>query len=329
MEPVQRLRRRARSTLMSLAVALPALLAAAQPFPARPVTLIVNGGAGSLPDSFARPLADRLQQALGQPVVVENKSGAGGMVALQSLKTSPADGHTLALVTNAHAVWNPYVFPKLTYDPQADLQPVAGIAVIPMALVVNPKLPVQSLEDLVALARREPGRLNYASSSNGSPPHVLFEQFKQQAGADIVHVPFKTGPDALASVVSGDTQAYLAGTALVGSMVQDGRLRVLAVSPRVASPAFARAPTFAEKGYPGFENAVWLGLVTRTGVPALVVEQLHREVGRALQEPAMREALQAHGSLPYDVSPAALAQRIADDRRLWAPVLQKLDLKPH
>ena len=323
------LRRRALFPLaaLALALALPGIATAADAFPSRSVTLIVNGGAGSLPDSFARPLADQLRTALGQPVVIENKPGAGGMVAMQMLKSQPADGHTLAIITNAHAVWNPYVFSKLNYDPQADLLPVSPIAAIPMALAVNPKLGVKSVEELVALAKREPGKLNYASSSNGSPPHVLFELFKDQAGIDIQHVPFKTGPDALTATVAGDTQIYLAGTSLVEPMVKDGRLKVLAVSPAVKSPTFAGQPTFASKGHPGFEGAVWLGVVARPGVPDAVVQRLNREIGAALSDPALAAAFEAHGSLPYHASPAAFAKRIADDRALWTPVLQRVGVK--
>lgn len=314
--------------LALMAVAAP-MLQAADGYPSKTITLIVNGGAGSLPDNFARPLAERLRQALGQPVVVDNKPGAGGLVALQALKSAPADGHTLAIVTNAHVVWNPFVFPKLTYDPQADLLPVSPIALIPMALVVNPRVPARSLEELVALARREPGVLNYASSSNGSPPHVLFELFKAQSDTRIVHIPFRTGPDALTSVMAGDTQIYLAGTSLVEPMVKDGRLRVLAVSPSVKSPTFANVPTFADRAYIGFESAVWLGLVTNAGVPAAVVERLNREIGQLLQDPAVQKVFDSQGSLPWHASPAAFAQRIAQDRALWTPVLQKLDIKPN
>ena len=303
--------------------------ASAQSFPSKPVTLIVNGGAGSLPDLFARPLAEKLRVALGQTVVVDNKPGAGGMVAMQTLKSAPADGHTVALITNAHAVWNPYVFPKLSYNPETDLVAVSPIAVIPMAVAVNPRLPVSSIEELVALAKKQPGVLNYASSSNGSPPHILFEMLKDKSGADIVHVPFKTGPDALTSVVAGDTQIYMAGTSLVEPMVKDGRLKVLAVSPRVSGPTFDKAPTLASLGYDGFEGAVWLGVVTSAGVPADVVERLNREIGAALKDPAMQKSIADHGSLVYYASQADFAARIKADRALWAPVLQKLNLKPN
>ena len=318
-----------RSLLASavLSVAAAPQLQAAEAFPSRAVTLIVNGGAGSLPDSFARPLADKLRQSLGQPVVIENKPGAGGMTAMQMLQNQPADGHTLAIITNAHAVWNPYVFNKLSYNPETDLLPVSPIAVIPMALAVNPKLGVNSVEELVARAKREPGKLNYASSSNGSPPHVLFELFKQQAGVNITHVPFKTGPDALTSVVSGDTQVYFAGTSLVEPMIKDGRLKSLAVSPSVKTAAFAGQPTMESKGYKGFEGAVWLGVVARPGVPEAVVARLNRDIGAALSDPALAGALEAHGSLPYHASPAAFAQRISDDRKLWTPLLKSIGVK--
>ena len=302
---------------------------AADAWPSRTITLVVNGGAGSLPDIFARPLADRLQAALGQPVVVDNRPGAGGMVAMQQVRQAPADGHTLAVVTNAHMVWNPYVFPKLSYDPAADLQAVSPISIIPMALVVNPKLPVRTLPELFALARKEPGKLNYASSGNGSPPHVLFEMLRDQAGADIVHVPFKTGTDALTSVAAGDTQIYFAGTSLVEPMVKDGRLRVLAVSPHVDVPAFAQAPTLQSLGFAGYESAVWLGLVAKAGVPAAVVQRLNAEVDKAMSDPAMARALQSHGALPYHASTAAFDERIARERATWGPAIQRMGIKPN
>lgn len=295
-------------------------------FPSRPLTLIVNGGAGSLPDLFARPLAEQLRQSLGQPVVVDNRPGAGGMLAMQQLKSAPADGHTLALVTNAHAVWNPQVFPKLSYDPVADLQAVSPLAVIPMALAVHARLPAQTLEELVALAKAKPGQLNYASSSNGSPPHVLFELFKRQSGADIVHVPFKTGPQALSSVAAGDTQAYLAATALLEPLVQDGRLRVLAVSPAVPGPPWQGVPTLASRGFAGFEGAVWLGVVTRSGVAAQPVERLNRAIGEALRTPALQQAIAGQGSIVWHDSAQAFASRIEADRALWTPVLQQLQI---
>ena len=302
--------------------------ASAQDWPARPVTILVNGGPGSLPDLFARPLAERLHHALGQPVVVENKPGAGGMLAMQQLKSAPADGHTLALVTNAHLVWNPYIFPALTYDPAHDLQPVSPLAVIPMALTVNDKLPAQSLDQLLALARQKPGRLNYASSGNGSPPHVLFEMLREQAGVDIMHVPFKTGTGALNSVLAGDTEIYFAGTALVEPMVKEGRLRVLAMSETVPDAAFGKAPTLAASHFRGFEGAVWLGVAARAGTPEAIVQRLNEEIGRAQQDGALKQMYASHGSLPYHLAAQAFAQRVAAERDASGPVLRKLGIKP-
>ena len=298
-------------------------------WPRKPLTIVVNGGAGSLPDIFARPLGDRLQAALGQPVVIDNKPGAGGMVAMQQVKSAPKDGHTLAVVTNAHMVWNPYVFPKLSYDPATDLVPVSPISVIPMALAVNPKLTANSVAELFALAKKEPGKLNYASSGNGSPPHVLFEMLRDQGGVNIVHVPFKTGTDALTSVVAGDTQIYFAGTSLVEPMVKDGRLRVLAVSPKVPAPVFAGAATLESAGFPGYESAVWLGLVATAGTPPAVIKRLNEEVAKALNDPAMKQAMLAHGALPYTSTPEAFAQRIANERGTWGPAIRRLGIQPN
>jgi tripartite-type tricarboxylate transporter receptor subunit TctC len=302
--------------------------AQAADWPARPITIVVNGGPGSLPDLFARPLAERLHHAFGQPVVVENKPGAGGLLAMQQLKSAPPDGYTLALVTNAHLVWNPYIFPALTYDPVRDVVPVSPLAVIPMALTVNDKVPAQSLAQLFGLTRQQPGRLNYASSGNGSPPHVLFEMLREQAGVDIMHVPFKTGTGALNSVLAGDTQMYFAGTALVEPMVKEGRLRVLAISDAVPDAAFGRAPTLAQQDFRGFEGAVWLGVAARAGTPDAIVQRLNAQIGRAQQDGAMRQMYASHGSLPYHLDAAAFAQRVADERKASGPVLRKLGIKP-
>jgi tripartite-type tricarboxylate transporter receptor subunit TctC len=320
--------RRAAGCLAALAALAAVPKAWADDWPTRPVTILVNGGPGSLPDLFARPLAERLHKALGQPVVVENKPGAGGMLAMQQLKSAPTDGHTLALVTNAHLVWNPYIFPALTYDPARDLLPVSPLAVIPMALTVNDKMPAQSLDQLLALARKQPGKLNYASSGNGSPPHVLFEMLREQAGVDIVHVPFKTGTGALNSVLAGDTQMYLAGTALVEPMVKDGRLRALAISEAVPDAAFGKTPTLAQSGLRGFEGAVWLGVAASAGTPDAIVQRLNAEIGRAQQDGALKQMYASHGSLPYHLAPAAFAQRVAAERDASGPVLRKLGIKP-
>lgn len=303
---------------------------AAAQFPSRDMTLIVNGGAGSLPDIFARPLAERLQNSLGKTVVIDNRPGAGGMVALQNLKDSDGSGHTLAIVTNAHAVWSPYVFPKLTYDPSTDLKPVSPIAILPMAVVVNPKIKANSVKELLELAKAQPGVLNYASSGNGSPPHILFEVLRDKAGnPDIVHVPFKTGPDALLATVAGDTQIYFAGSVLVEPMLKDGRLRGLAVSPKVDGEAFAKLPTLEQEGYDGFESAVWIGVVANKNTPDAVVEKINQAIGQALQDPAYLKIMAANGSIPYPDSPAGFAQRIETERKDWGPLLEKLAIKPN
>lgn len=302
---------------------------ATQAFPSKTITLLVNGGPGSLPDIFARPLADKLRQSLGQTVVVDNRPGAGGMVAMQQLKDAKADGHTLAIITNAHAVWNPYVFPHLTYSPSADLKPVSPIAILPMALVVNPQLGVHSVPELVAKAKAEPGVLNYASSGNGSPPHVLFEVWRNQAGLEIEHIPFKTGPDALTSTVADDTQVYFAGTALVEAMVRDNKLQVLAVSPSVDSTTFAAAPTMEQAGFPGYESAVWLGVVAPADTPDMVVNTLNTAITKALADPRFASIMQANGSIPLHESASDFAHRINHERQTWGPQIERIGIRPN
>jgi len=295
-------------------------------YPARPIHLIVNGAPGSLPDLFARPIAEKMRTSMGQAVVIDNRPGAGGLLAMTNLKNSPADGYTLAVVTNAHAVWNQYLFNKLPYDPRADIQAVSPVAVIPMVLTASPALSAGSLKELVSLAKAKPGVLNYASSSTGSPPHVLFEMFKLQTGADILHVPFKSGPDALNSTISDRTQLYLAGSALIEPQVKDGRLKALAVNTRDRLPSLPSVPTFAEQGYPGLEDTVWLGIVTRTGVPADIVQKLNREIAKAVQAEDMKKLYDAHGSVVYTSGPEEFAARITADHALWGPVIKKANI---
>lgn len=305
---------------------LAAAPAQAQDFPTKPIHVIVNGAPGSLPDLFARPIAEKMRQSLGQAVVVENKPGAGGLVAMTQLKNAPADGYTLAIVTNAHAVWNQYLFKNLPYDPSKDLQAVSPVATIPMVMAASPALQANSLKALVALAKEKPGTLNYASSSNGSPPHVLFEMFKLQTGADIVHVPFKSGPDALNSTIADRTQLYLAGSALIEAQIKDGRLKGLAVNTRERLANLPNVPTFAEQNLPGYEDSVWLGIVTRTGTPAAVVNKLNAEIAKAVQAEDMKKLYASHGSEVYLSSAERFAARIQADHELWGPVIRKANI---
>lgn len=301
--------------------------AMSQTYPARPIHLIVNGAPGSLPDLFARPLAEKLRLAMGQSVVIDNRPGAGGMVAMAALKNSPADGYALAMVTNAHVVWNPYLFSKPSYDARNDLAPVSPVASIPMVLAASPALPANTLEELIALAKSRPGQLNYASSSTGSPPHILFELLKSQASLDIMHVPFKSGPDAMNSTLSDRTQLYLAGSALVEPQIRAGKLKALAVGAAQRLPSLPDVPTFAEKGMPGHDGVVWLGVITNKGVPAEIVERLNQEIGKALQTPDMQKIYESSGSAPYHTSVRAFQQRIAADHSTWGPVISQAGIR--
>lgn len=300
--------------------------AQAQTYPAKPITILVNGAPGSLPDLFARPIAEKMRQALGQAVIVDNRPGAGGLLAMTHLKNSPPDGYTLAMVTNAHAVWNQYLFKDLPYDTRKDLKPIAPIASIPMVLTAPKDFPANTLQETIELAKKQPGTLNYASSSNGSPPHVLFEMLKLQTKADIVHVPFKSGPDAMNSTISGRTHLYLAGAALVEPMTKDGRLKALAVGTPERLSSFPTVPTFAEAGLSGHDNAVWLGMVTRSGVSDDVVNKLNKAISDAIGSPDMANLFKAQGSAPYIGSVADFEKRIKEDHERWGPVIKEADI---
>lgn len=316
------------ATFASTLVCGAAAAQAADTWPQRPIHLVVNGAAGSLPDMFARPLADRLHAVLGQTIVVENKPGAGGLLAMQQVKQSPADGQTFAIVTNAHMVWNPHLFAKMPYDPATDIAPVSPLAVLPMAMAVSKDLPVSSLAEFVAYAKARPGELNYASSGNGSPPHVLFELFQSQAGTKFVHVPFRSGPDALNALLAQDVQAYLAGTALVQNLIGEGRLKVIGVGAAEPQPNLPGVATFADAGFPGYEQAIWLGVVTREGVDPAIIERMNGAIQQALQDPALIRVFESHGSLPYPGSAQDFKARIEADRTLWAPILEKAGITP-
>ncbi|MCK9508238.1 MAG: tripartite tricarboxylate transporter substrate binding protein [Pigmentiphaga sp.] len=300
--------------------------AQAQNYPTKPIHILVNGAPGSLPDLFARPIAEKMRQSLGQAVVVDNRPGAGGLLAMTHLKNSQPDGYTLAIVTNAHAVWNQYLFKELPYDTRKDLKPIAPVATIPMVLTAPKDFPANTIQETIELAKKQPGVLNYASSSVGSPPHVLFEMLKLQTKADILHVPFKSGPDAMNSTISGRTQLYLAGSALVEPMTKDGRLKALAVGTPERLSSFPNVPTFAEAGLPGHDNAVWLGMVTRSGVPDEVVGKLHQAINDAITSPDMANIFKAQGSAPYTSSTADFEKRIQEEHERWGPVIKEANI---
>ena len=271
-------------------------------YPTRPVRIVVPFTPGSVTDIMARSVSDRLAAAFGQPVVVENRPGAGGTIGTGVVAKSAADGYTLAVVSAGYA-FTPAIYDQLPYDPGKDLAGVSPLANLPSVLFVSSTLGVTSAQDLVALARAKPGALNYASAGIGSASHVSAEKFRAATGLDIVHVPLKGAPEMVAETLAGRTHFGLVGITAVLPALRDRRILALAVSSVKRSPALPEVPTMAEVGLPDAEFDFWIGVLAPAQTPRAIVNRLNFEIARALQTPEMLERLANLGAEPMPMRP--------------------------
>ncbi|HEX2566325.1 MAG TPA: tripartite tricarboxylate transporter substrate binding protein [Burkholderiales bacterium] len=306
--------------LLVLLVALAA--SAADAFPDKPVRFVVGFTPGGPSDILARALGDKLAAQLGQPVVVENRPGAGGNIAAEAVARSAPDGHTWLLGNNSILATNQALYRRLSYDPAKDFAPVALVAIQPNILVVHPAVPARSVTELIAYARQHPGKLNYASSGSGAAAHLAAELFKAMTGVDMVHVPYKGAQPALTDVLSGQDQLMFATSASVLPFIKAGRLRALAVTTPQRSPALPDLPTVSESGVPGFEATTWHGVVVPAATPAAVVAKLNEDINRALNDAQLRERLGALGAEVAGGSSAAFADYIAREIPKWTRVVK-------
>jgi tripartite-type tricarboxylate transporter receptor subunit TctC len=299
--------------------------AAAQPYPAKPVRIIVPFAPGGGTDFIARFMAQRLSAGLGQQFVVENRAGAGSTIGTEAgLKAAP-DGYTLTIISNSYAA-NASLY-KLRFDPIADMTPVIQISSGPYMVVVHPSLPASNLRELIALAKAEPGRVFFASSGQGSINHLATELFASMAGFKLNHVPYKgTGP-ALSDTIGGQTNATLGSTASTLPHVRNGRLRALAVTTTQRLPSEPLIPTVAEAGVPGYETVLWHGLIGPRGLPRPIVEQLNAEVSKLLQLKETAEQLQNDGVAPAGGSPEEFLAAIQKEIALWRRVVADAGVK--
>ncbi len=271
-------------------VALLAVPAFAQtPFPSKPVTIVVPLAAGGGTDIVARKLAQELQGMWGQTVVVENVAGASSIIGAQRVARSTADGYTLMVTTNGAIVGNRFLFKSLPYDPDRDFIPIAQLADIEMVVLAHNTVPANNLKELVALARKEPGKVSYASYGNGSQPHLLFELFKQREGLDLMHVPYKGLGPALTAVMGGEVMLTLTGRGTGDAAIRSGRTKVLNYNSSKRDPMLPDVPTSDEMGYPYFKVATWHGIFAPRGTPQEVVAKIHRDVQTVMQQPAFRD----------------------------------------
>ena len=311
-----------------IAAALAAFAAAAaaaqsSTFPQRAVTLVVPVAPGGILDTVARMVAADMATTLGQPVVVDNKPGASGNIGATHVAKSPPDGYTLLVGYSMFHVGNPSMFRNLAWDPLRDFASVAMMAVSPHVVAVHPSVPVQTLRELVDLAKKDPGKLNYASPGSGSVPHVGMELFKQQTGIEIVHVPYKGAGPMMQDVIGGAVQVTIATPPSILGFVQSGRVRALAVAARERHPLLPNVPTTIEAGYPNFELEAWVALFAPAGTPADVIAKLTAATRKALDSPAVIERARTTGMAIRFMPPAELDATVKADLQYWSKVIRE------
>jgi len=312
------------STLrLALAVVLAWVVtgAAAQDYPSRPVRLIVPFAAGGPADVYARFIGQRLQESMGQPFVVDNRPGAGSIIGTDAVAKAEPDGYTLLLMSNTHTV-NESLMPNKPFQLMRDFTPVAPINSSDLVLVTRASLPVQSLRDLIAMAKAKPGGLSYASSGPGTPYHMAGELFKAMAGVSIVHIPYKGSSGARTDVLGGQVDLMFDAITTMAEHVRAGKVKALGTTGSTRSAVMPDVPTISEAGVPGYEATIWLGLLARKGTPPSIVQRLNAEVSRIVGQPEVRKAWEAQGAVPMVMSVDAFGRYLQDDIAKWARIVK-------
>lgn len=306
---------------------LPAAARAQAPaWPSRPVRFIVPYSPGGPTDIMGRIVAQAVQGPLGQPFVVENRAGASGIIGSEAVARAAPDGATFLVNASAHAIV-PHLVRQMPFDVINDFAPVTNIAAVPLMVVVNPSLPVRSIAELVAYAKANPGRIAYASSSQGGAPHLAAELFKLMAGVDMTHVPYRGSGPAVQDMIAGTVQVMIDSMPSSAGAVRDGRLRGLAVTTRERVPAFPDLPTVAEAGVPGYEIATWYGIWAPRGTPQAIVERLQQATAAAVATPEMRARLDALGAQPVADSPADFARFVGTEYERWGRLVRDANIR--
>jgi tripartite-type tricarboxylate transporter receptor subunit TctC len=291
-------------------------------YPDKPVHLIVPFPPGGGADNLARLIMPKVAQALGQPIVIENKAGAGGNIGAEFVARAAPDGYTLLYGTNGTHAINASLYRKLRFDPVKDFAPVSRMTEIAAMLIVNPQLPVRSTAELIDHAKAHPGTLNFASAGNGTTSHLAGELFKTQAGIDIVHVPYRGGALAMTDLIGGQVQMMIEVMPNAYPQAREGKVRGLAVSTAKRFPGAPQIPTIAESGLPGFEASAWDGIFVPAGTPMALIDRLNAALRQALEDPEIGAALRARGAQPVPGTPEAFAAFIASSAAKWALAVQ-------
>ena len=300
----------------------------AQSYPTKPVRLIVPFPPGGSADILARTIAAKMTEGLGQQVVTDNRPGAGTAIGAEATAKSAPDGYTIMIGTvSSHAI-NPSLNPKLAYHPVRDFAPISLVASIPFVLLAHPSLPAQSVQELIALARREPGRLNYSSAGSGTSNHLAGELFNSMAGVAITHIPYKGSSPALADLLGGQVNLMFDLVLTAAPHVKAGAARALAVTSKARSSALPQVPTVAEAGVPGYEVSAWFAIFAPAGTPPAIVTRLNSEVVRVMRLPDVRERLASQGADPLTSTPEETAAYVRTELAKWSRVVAASGMKP-
>jgi tripartite-type tricarboxylate transporter receptor subunit TctC len=313
--------------IAACAFTLGAGMAVAQGYPAKTIKLVVPFPPGGSTDIFARTIGNKLSEALKQQVIIDNRPGAGGSIGADAVAKSAPDGYTLLMGHIGTLAVNPAIYPRLPYDPQKDFAPVTLVATVPNILVVSPSLPVNSVAELVAYAKANPGKLSYGSGGNGSAAHIAVELFKQKTGTDIVHIPYKGTAPSVTDVIGGQIAMTMTGAPPLMQFVTSGRLKALGVSSTRRVEALPNVPTIAEAGVKDFEATQWYGIVAPAGTPREIVMRLNQEIHAILKTPEMRERIQSEGAVAAPTTPEEFAVLIKSEGARWGAVVKAAGVK--
>lgn len=311
----------------ALALWVPQSASAQDVWPTKPVRIVVPFAAGGTTDVVARAVAKDLGEMWGQPVVVENRGGAGGNIGADAVAKSAPDGYTLLMTSGSIFTVNPHMYARMPFDAKKDFIPVTNVASGPQLVVVNPSVPAKTLKEFIAYAKKQPGKLNFGSAGVGSQVHMAAESFLDAAGIDLAHIPYKGEGPSYTDLVSGSIQLMVGNIAAAAPFVNNGRLRALAVTSSARSPLLPNVPTVAESGLPGFENTGWFGFMLPAGTPQPIVDKVYRDTVKVLQGTEMKARLYVQGMTPVGNTPAEFARAIDKESAHWAKVVERRKLK--
>ena len=299
---------------------------AAQPYPSKPIRLVVAQSTGGNADFVARLYSLRLAERFGQQIVVDNRPGGAGIIGTETVARALPDGYTLLLAPTGFAI-NPGLYPKLPFDPQRDFAPISLLGVSYAVVVVNPQSPVRNIPDLIALAKTRPGKLHYASSGIAAATHLAGELFNYMAGVNIIHIPYKGAPPALTDLTGGRVDVMFASPPSAMPLVRSARLRPIATTGSKRAAYLPEMPTVAESGLPGYENTIWQALLAPARTPAPVIARLHQEIAAIARQPELRDRLAADGSEALGSTPQELAQHLAGELARYTKLIKAIGLK--